>query len=88
MGCCGQKRQRLEPGGHAQGVMLEYQERRAVEVRGAATGRSYVFSPAQPGSGTSLSSRQPAPESQVSGSSRGRRATASANGAATQTLRQ
>jgi hypothetical protein len=50
MGCCGQKRQAFEASlrGHPSGVMLEYLERRPVEVRGEVTGETYVFSQAQP----------------------------------------
>jgi hypothetical protein len=50
MSCCGQKRQALESSGRRDpsGVMLEYRDRRPVEVRGEVSGRVYIFSTAQP----------------------------------------
>jgi len=50
MSCCGQKRQAFESSRRrdASGVMLEYRERRPVEVRGEVSGRAYIFSNAQP----------------------------------------
>jgi hypothetical protein len=46
MGCCGRKREALR--GASSGVLLEYSDRRPVEVRGTVTGTVYRFSDAQP----------------------------------------
>jgi hypothetical protein len=50
MSCCGEKREALESSRRRDpsGAMLEYRDRRPVEVRGEVSGRVYVFSNAQP----------------------------------------